>query len=110
MANVYRISFFNQGKIYELYAESVHQSEMYGFVVVEGLLFDHHQTLLIDPSEEKLRDEFKGVNRTLVPMHAVLRVDEVEQKGTSKIVDPDGKSNVTPFPTNFYTPGRNRDT
>lgn len=109
MANVYRISFFNQGKIYELYAESVHQSEMYGFVVVEGLLFDHHQTLLIDPSEEKLRDEFKGVSRTLVPLHAVIRVDEVEQKGANKIVDPDGKSNVTPFPSNFYSPGRNRD-
>jgi len=109
MPNVYRICFFNQGKIYELYAESVHQSEMYGFVVVEGLLFDHHQTLLIDPSEEKLRDEFKGVSRTLVPLHAVIRVDEVEKKGTSKILDTDGKTNVTPFPAGFHPPGRNRE-
>ena len=105
MANIYRISFLNQGKIYELYAESVYQSEMYGFIVIEDLLFDRNQTVVIDPSEEKLKDEFSGVNRTLVPMHAVMRVDEVEKKGACKIVEFDGKGNVTPFPAGFYSPG-----
>jgi hypothetical protein len=105
MTSIYRISFINQGKIYELYAESVHQSEMYGFVVVEGLLFDRNQGLVIDPAEEKLKDEFSGVSRTLVPMHAVIRVDEVAKKGTSKIHEIDSKGNVTPFPTGFYPPG-----
>jgi hypothetical protein len=105
MTSIYRISFFNQGKIYELYAESVHQSEMYGFVVVEGLLFDQHRGLVIDPAEEKLKDEFSGVSRTLVPIHAVIRVDEVEKKGASKIHEVDGKGNVTPFPTSYYPPG-----
>lgn len=109
MSSIYRISFLNQGKIYELYAESVYQSEMYGFVVIEGLLFDRNQTVVIDPSEEKLKDEFSGVNRTLVPMHAVIRVDEVEKKGTSKIVELDGKGNVTPFPAGFYSPGGNKE-
>jgi len=109
MASIYRISFLNQGKIYELYAEAVYQSEMYGFVVIEGMLFDRNQTVVIDPSEEKLKDEFTGVSRTLVPMHAVIRVDEVEKKGTSKIVELDGKGNVTPFPTGFYSPGGKKD-
>lgn len=106
MANIYRICFFNQGKIYELYAGAVYQGEMYGFVVVERLMFDHHQTLLIDPAEERLREEFDGVSRTLIPMHAVIRIDEVEKKGASKITDPDGKSNVTPFPAGLYAPGK----
>ena len=109
MASIYRISFHNQGKIYELYAEAVYQSEMYGFVVIEDLLFDRNQTVVIDPSEEKLKDEFTGVNRTLVPMHAIIRVDEVEKKGTSKIVELDGKGNVTPFPASFYSPSDKKD-
>ncbi|MBF0256476.1 MAG: DUF1820 family protein [Gammaproteobacteria bacterium] len=105
MTSIYRISFFNQGKIYELYAESVYQSEMYGFVVVEGLQFDRNQGLVIDPGEEKLKTEFKGVSRTLVPLHAVIRVDEVEKRGASKIHEIDAKGNVTPFPSGFYPPG-----
>ncbi len=109
MENIYRISFLNQGKIYELYAGAIYQSEMYGFVVVEELLFDRNQTVVIDPAEEKLKDEFKGVSRTLVPMHAVIRIDEVEEKGTSKITELDGKSNVTPFPAGFYSPGQRNE-
>lgn len=102
MKNIYRIVFFNQGKFYELYADAVYQSEMYGFVVVEGLLFDHKTSVLIDPAEEKLRDEFANVSRTLIPIHSVVRVDEVTKKGTGKIHETDGKSNVTPFPMGLY--------
>lgn len=102
MKTIYRIIFFNQGKFYELYAEAVYQSEMYGFVVVENILFDHKASVLIDPAEEKLRDEFANVSRTLVPVHSVVRVDEVTKQGTGKIHQPDGKSNVTPFPLGIY--------
>ena len=109
MATIYRVCFMNRGKIYELYAESVHQGELYGFVVVEGLLFDRHQTVVIDPGEEKLKAEFDGVRRTLLPMHSVIRVDEVEKKGTCKIVDLEAKDNVTPFPAGFYPPGQRRE-
>jgi hypothetical protein len=104
MKDIYRIFFLNQGKFYELYAESVYQSEMYGFVVVEGLLFDQKASVLIDPAEEKLRDEFANVSRILVPIHSVVRVDEVSKKGPSKIHDADAKGNITPFPMLYSQP------
>jgi hypothetical protein len=110
MNNIYRISFVNQGKLYQLYAENVYQSEMYGFVVVEGLLFDHNPTLVIDPAEEKLKDEFGGVQRILVPIHSVVRVDELEKKsGASKIVELDGKGNIMPFPASYYPPSSRKE-
>jgi hypothetical protein len=37
-------------------------------------------------------------------MHAVIRIDEVEKQGLSKISAIDG-SNVSPFPMPVYTPG-----
>ena len=101
---IYRIAFVNQGKIYEIYAERVHQGELYGFIEIEGVIFGENTTVVIDPSEEKLRAEFKGVMRTLVPIHAVIRIDEVEKRGTGKIHDIEG-GNVTPFPSSIYTPG-----
>lgn len=102
---IYRIAFINHGKVYQLHAESVRQGELYGFVEISGLLFGEHTSVVIDPSEEKLKSEFAGVNSTQVPMHAVIRVDEVEKQGQNKILEMDGgSSNVTPFPSPIYTP------
>ncbi|MEJ2575321.1 MAG: DUF1820 family protein [Gammaproteobacteria bacterium] len=101
---IFRISFYSQGKVYQLHAESVRQGELYGFVEVAGLLFDAHKSVVIDPSEEKLKSEFEGVGRLMLPMHAVIRIDEVEQRGQNKILDIEATSNVTPFP--LYGPGR----
>jgi len=103
MANehVYRVRFINQDKIYELYASDIFQGEMYGFVVLEGLMFDEHTTVVVDPAEEKLKSEFEGVTQTIIPMHSIIRIDEVEKRGTPKVADVG--DNVSTFPP-IYTP------
>ena len=103
---IYRVVFHNQGKLYELYAQHVSHGEMYGFVEIGDIIFGERTAILVDPSEEKLKGEFAGVRRTFVPIHAVVRIDEVEKSGTNKIVSigEDG-GNVAPFPMPVYTPG-----
>ena len=61
--NIFRITFMNQGRIYQLYAESVRQGEIYGLVEIAGLIFGETSSVVIDPGEEKLKNEFKGVTR-----------------------------------------------
>jgi len=106
MANerVYKVIFVNQGKVYEIYARKVADGGMLGFVEVEQLLFGERTKVVVDPSEERLKSEFAGVQRTYLPMHSIIRIDEVEKQGTAKISDADGK--VTSFPTPFYGPNR----
>tara|TARA_Y200000002_G_scaffold362376_1_gene349378 strand:- start:175 stop:507 length:333 start_codon:yes stop_codon:yes gene_type:complete len=94
---VYRVFFQNQGQIYEVYARNIYQSELYGFVEIEDYTFGNKSQVVIDPSEEKLRNEFEGVQRSFIPMHAIVRIDEVEKEGVAKITSSDG-STVTPFP------------
>ena len=95
--SIYRVFFHNQGQVYELYAHNIYQSELYGFVEVEDYTFGTRSQLLIDPAEDRLRSEFEGVQRSFIPMHAIVRIDEVEKEGVAKITD--GQSNtVTPFP------------
>jgi hypothetical protein len=101
---VYRVVFYNQGKLYELHAQHVVQSGMYGFVEVGGLLFGERSGVLVDPTEEKLKAEFAGVRRTYVPMHAVVRIDEVEREGANKIIPLADGEKVTPFPVPTYSP------
>jgi hypothetical protein len=98
MKPVYKIIFHNQGKIYELHARNVSQGSMYAFVEIEGIIFGDHTELVVDPAEEKLKDEFAGVNKIYVPMHAIIRIDEVSKQGSNKIVDSSVSGNITPFP------------
>jgi hypothetical protein len=106
---VFRVTFVNQGKVYEVYARRVVQGELYGFVEIQELLFEDSSTVLVDPSTERLKAEFKGVNRTLVPIHAIVRIDEVEKEGQGKIHDLGDKSNVAVFPGGLYSPRRDAD-
>ena len=108
MANksIYKISFYNQNKVYEMYAQQVYQSDLYGFITIEGLAFDERSTVLVDPSEEKLKSEFEQVKRFFVPMHAIIRIDEVEKQGVAKISD--AGENVAHFPSPIYSPGNDK--
>lgn len=94
---VFRVVFINNGKSYEIYAASVQQGALYGFVEVENILFDNRSSLVVDPAEEKLKAEFDGVKKTSIPLHAIIRIDEVEKQGVAKIFDATGNV-VTPFP------------
>lgn len=96
---IYRISFVNQDKIYEVFAKQVYESDLYGFVVIEEIVFGTQSTVVIDPGEERLKTEFEAVKRSFIPIHAVIRIDEVEKTGISKIHAIDGNpvSNISPF-------------
>jgi hypothetical protein len=102
---VYRITFMAQGRIYELYAKSVGSAELFGFVEVANLLWNQKSSVVIDPSEDSLKHEFAGVKRFYVPMHSVIRIDEVDHEGVSKIVGSTEKGgSISPFPV-FIPPG-----
>lgn len=103
--HIYKVTFMNQGKIYEIYARKVSQDEFWGFITVEQLVFGERGGVVLDPGEEKLKDEFAKVKRTFIPMHAVVRIDEVAREGAAKIIALEGGSNVTSFPMPIYTPG-----
>jgi hypothetical protein len=100
---IYKIIFYNQGEIFEIYARQIYQSDLYGFIEIEELVFGERSQMLVDPSEEKLKAEFEGVNRSYLPMHSVVRIDEVAKEGIGKISE--AKSgNVSTFPQPAFTP------
>lgn len=101
---LYRVTFLNQGQVYEVYARKVSHGGMMGFVEIEKLVFGEKTTVLVDPSEEKLKNEFANVERTYVPIHAIVRIDEVNKQGTGRIHAVSGDSaKIMPFPV--YTSG-----
>lgn len=97
---VYKVIFQNGNQIVEIFARQIYQSDMWGFIEVEEFLFGERSQLLVDPTEEKLRNEFGGVTRSYIPLQSVIRIDEVAKEGSARVTDAkagDG-GNVTSFP------------
>ena len=106
--SIYKIIFYNQSKVYELYARSIHQGAMFSFIEVEKLIFGEKTSVVVDPSEENLKSEFHNVGRTYIPLHSIIRIDEVEKEGAPKVTEvPDKSRNVMPFPV--YSQGTVED-
>jgi len=95
---IYRIKFVNQDEVYEIYARYIYQSDLWGFLEIEELVFGSQTQVVVDPSEEKLKQQFEGVERSYIPMHSVIRIDEVTQEGVAKITEAKGTGTVTNFP------------
>ena len=102
-SHIYKVVFANQGKIYEVYARKVSQGALFGFIEIEELVFGERSTVVLDPGEERIKSEFEGVKRSFLPMHSIVRIDEVKKQGVSKISAFEG-SNVAQFPMPVYSP------
>jgi len=103
---LYKIIFLNQGKVYELYSQGVSSSGLWGFIEVSDLVFETGEGLVVDPTEEKMRQEFETAKVLHLPIQSVLRVEEVEKRGQCLIRDRESGEKVTPFPVS--PPGRSR--
>lgn len=99
---LYRVQFVSNGERYELYVKEVSQGSIFGFVEIGDFVWDTHTSLVLDPSHEKLKSEFADIVHSFIPMHNILRIDEVKKQGTAKISQLTG--NVTAFPNPIYTP------
>lgn len=96
--SLYKIIFINQGKVYELFSKRVSSSGLWGFIEVADLVFETAEGLVVDPTEEKMREEFADARVLHLPVQSVLRVEEVEKRGKCLIRDRESGEKVTPFP------------
>ena len=96
---LYKVTFHNHDKVYELYAHRVASGALWGFTEVADLVFDVHDGVVGDPTEERLRDEFGNTRKLHLPLQSIVRVEEVDRQGQSAIRDATtGEKVVTPFP------------
>ena len=100
---LYRVTFRHQDQVWEIYARQVSHGSMMGFVEVEQIVFGERSSIVVDPAEEKLKTEFENVERTYIPLHAIVRIDAVSKQAPARIVGGTGTGGdtgkVMSFPT-----------
>lgn len=96
---LYKVSFLSNGKLYELHARSVAPSEVWGFTAISELVFDAPgDSLVIDPTEERLREEFANTRVLHLPLHTIARIEEVKVRAQLSIREAASGEKVTLFP------------
>jgi hypothetical protein len=88
---MYKVVFTQFEKIYEIYARYISEETLMGFIEIDEIVFNDSGVVL-DPTEERLKNEFRDVKRSYIPMHTILRIDEVPQQGVAKIKTKDGNT------------------
>ncbi|HXQ64420.1 MAG TPA: DUF1820 family protein [Steroidobacteraceae bacterium] len=96
-SHIFKVQFVREGKVWEVYARKVTHGGLFGFIELEDFVFGERSSVVVDPAEERIKGEFEGVKRTWLPMHSVLRIDEVKKSGVGKITTYEG-GNITQFP------------
>lgn len=98
---LYKIIFSHLDSVYEMYARKISESELFGFIEVEEFVFGETTSLVVDPSEERLKLEFSGVKRAYIPLQSIFRIDVVNRQGAAKVRDKSidsGKVSLFPVP------------
>ncbi|MFN2334393.1 MAG: DUF1820 family protein [Wenzhouxiangellaceae bacterium] len=95
---MYKLIFFNHGKVYELFAEKVESSSLYGFIEASRPIFENASKVVVDPTEERLKDEFADTETLILPIQSVIRVEKVRKRGVCMIRDSKTGDKVTPLP------------
>ena len=100
---LYRIRFRTEESVYELCATNLYQTDMIGFVVIEGITFRDQGGVIANPAEERLRDEFKDSEKVYIPMHAIIRIDQVREQRVAKILPLDSSKALYPLTTQIIS-------
>ena len=83
----YIVTFTSENELFQVCARRVESSDLYGLIEIGDFFFPENK-LVYNPGEERIRKEFSGIRRTLVPYHAIVRIDEVPdtREGQIKVV------------------------
>ena len=96
---IYRITFFNQQEVYEIYAQHVFQSDLWGFLEVEEFVFGERSQMIVDPAEEKLKNEFSGSSAALSRCSLWCVLMKWKKRVPARLPKFTGRGgNVRPFP------------
>lgn len=101
--SIFRVVFVQQGDVVEICCRFIYQSDLHGFVEIEEFLFGERSQLVLDPGEEKLKATFADVKRSFIPLHSILRIDEIGKEGRPAVT-PAGGSNISVFPGSVIPP------
>jgi hypothetical protein len=84
---LFKIEFINCAKeTVVIHASKVNPSSFLGLIEVADIVFVDSSELIVTPQDDKLKKEFKNVERTFLPLNSIIRIDEVLMEKETPII------------------------
>lgn len=75
---LFRVDFVNAAKEnLTIHASKVNPSSFLGLIEVTDIVFMDSSDIILNPQDDKIKKEFKNVERTFLPLNSIIRIDEV---------------------------------
>jgi hypothetical protein len=87
MKTIYKVQFIDENKKNKtIYAHKVNPSSFLGLIEISGIAFLGTSDILINPDDEKIRKEFKNVEKTYLPINSIIRIDEIILDSENQVI------------------------
>lgn len=80
---VYRTVFTHLDQVYTVYSQGISEETLVGFIELDSIIEVKQEVVLSTESHETHQlflQQLASIKRTYVPMHAVVRIDEMTRK------------------------------
>ncbi|AEI14418.1 Domain of unknown function DUF1820 [Flexistipes sinusarabici DSM 4947] len=86
MRKIYKLQFYQDKDILTLYAGTVNPPSFLGLIEVSDIMFMGESDILVTPNEDKIRNEFKNVESTYLPVNSIVRIDYVNLEKETPVI------------------------
>ncbi|MGE4317947.1 MAG: DUF1820 family protein [Deferribacterales bacterium] len=84
---LYKIIFIDEDKKTQtLHASYVNPSSFLGLIEISDIVFIDKSEIIISPDDGKLKENFKNVERSFIPLNYIVRIDEITMKKETPVI------------------------
>ncbi len=84
---LFKIHFLDEEKKKNIiYSSKVNPSSFLGLIELSDIVFLDTSEILITPDDDKIRKEFQDVERTFLPINAIIRIDEIVLENETPVI------------------------
>ncbi|WP_303850432.1 DUF1820 family protein [Seleniivibrio woodruffii] len=84
---LYKIIFIDEDKkVQTIHASYLNPSSFLGLIEISDIVFIGQSDIIISPDDGKLKEVFKNVERSYIPLNYIVRIDEVTVKKETPVI------------------------
>lgn len=84
---LYKIIFIDEDKkVQTIHASYLNPSSFLGLIEISDIVFIGQSDIIISPDDGKLKEIFKNVERSYIPLNYIVRIDEVTVKKEAPVI------------------------
>ncbi|MCD8552984.1 DUF1820 family protein [Seleniivibrio sp.] len=84
---LYKIVFIDEDKkVQTIHASYLNPSSFLGLIEISDIVFIGQSDIIISPDDGKLKEVFKNVERSYIPLNYIVRIDEITMHKETPVI------------------------